>query len=165
MMMQIPIDIAPTRTASATLCSCTISFHRWYGVTRSITTNAITKIRMPSNVNTIALIRLANGIRLISFASSVVVIAAVNRAVGTGIIAHRARNIVQLIHGVEAPTAVLRKSDGGNNQQAINQVDRAEHQSSSSEPLLTLKIGLGGWSLSDQRERSKLMERQVINTG
>ncbi len=36
MMMQIPIDIAPTSTASARFFSSTISFHKSYGVNLSI---------------------------------------------------------------------------------------------------------------------------------
>ena len=43
MMMQMPIDIAPTSTARARFFSSTISFHRSYGVSLSMTTNATTK--------------------------------------------------------------------------------------------------------------------------
>ena len=49
MMMQMPMDIAPIRMASAMLCSCTISFQRWYGVALSMMTNDRMKIRMPMN--------------------------------------------------------------------------------------------------------------------
>ena len=39
MMMQIPIDIAPTSIASARFFSSTISFHRSYGVNLSMSKN------------------------------------------------------------------------------------------------------------------------------
>src|SRR6267378_4167842 len=112
MMMQMPRDMAPTRMASAMLCSCTISFQRWYGVSLSITINAMMKMRIPTNAKTRAATMLPSGTRFILFASCVMVIASVNRAVRTGIITDGLRNVLELIDSVEAPAAVLAESGG-----------------------------------------------------
>src|SRR4051812_4813988 len=47
MITQRPRDMAPSRIASARLCSCTISFHKLYGVSLSSTRNEPAKITMP----------------------------------------------------------------------------------------------------------------------
>src|SRR5439155_5494533 len=148
MMMQRPRDMAPTSRASAMLCSCTISFQRWYGVSLSITMKAITKIKIPINAKTRAATTLPSGTRFILFASCVMVIAAVNRAVRAGIIADGLRNVFELIDGVEAPPAVLTTGSGAENQESIRKIEFSEHYSSSPELLDNC---MGGWSLSDQR--------------
>src|SRR6266481_2196270 len=135
MMMQMPRDIAPTRMASAMLCSCTISFQRWYGVSLSITMKATTKIKIPTNAKTSAATTLPRGTRFILFASCVVVIAAVNRAVRAGIIADGLRNVFELIDGVEAPAAILTKGGGAQNQSAVKKIEFSEHYLSSPELL------------------------------
>src|SRR5260370_37316921 len=112
MMMQMPRDMAPTRMASAMLCSCTISLHKWYGVSLSITMNAMMKMSIPINAKTRALTMLPSGTRFILFASGVMVIEAVNRTVRPRIITNRLRNIFELIDGVEAPSAELAESGG-----------------------------------------------------
>src|SRR5260221_9811417 len=150
MMIQMPRDMAPTRIASAMLCSCTISFQRWYGVILSITMKAMTKIKIPTNAKISAATMLPRGTRFSRFASCVMVIAAVNRAVRAGIIADRLRNIFQLIDSVKAPATVLAKSGGAQSQQSIEKIEFSEHYSSSPE-LLDICTG-GGWPL-DQRER------------
>src|SRR5258708_12739886 len=73
------------------------------------------KIRIPTNAKTSAATTLPSGTRFILFASSVMVIAAVNRAVRAGIIADGLRNVLELIDGVEAPAAVLAESGGAEN--------------------------------------------------
>src|SRR6266404_1486098 len=124
MMMQMPRDIAPTRMASAMLCSCTISFQRWYGVILSITMKATTKMNIPINAKISAATMLPSGTRFILFASCVMVIAAVNRAVRAGIIADRLRNIFQLIDSVKAPATILAESGGTQSQQSVEAEDR-----------------------------------------
>src|SRR6266436_6909364 len=141
MMMQMPSDIAPTRMASAMLCSCTISFQRWYGVSLSITMKAMTKIKIPTNANTSAATMLPRGTRFILLASSVMVIETVNRTVGSRIIADGLRNILELIDGVEAPTAILAKSGGAENQESIQKIEFSKHYSSSPEPLVNCMGG------------------------
>src|SRR5882724_9428980 len=153
MMMQMPRDIAPTRMASAMLCSCTISFQRWYGVILSITMKAMTKIKIPTNAKISAATMLPSGTRFILFASCVMVIAAVNRAVRAGIIADRLRNIFQLIDSVKAPATILAESGGTQSQQSVEKIEFSEHYSSSPELLDNC---MGGWSLSDHRDRSKV---------
>src|SRR5437867_11257924 len=118
MMMQRPRDMAPTRMASAMLCSCTISFQRWYGVSLSISMKAITKIKIPTNANTGAATMLPSGTRFILFASGVVVLAAVNRAVRTAIIADGFRDVLELVDGDEAPAAVLTEGRDAENQES-----------------------------------------------
>src|SRR4029077_4968239 len=144
MMMQMPRDMAPTRMASAMLCSCTISFQRWYGVSLSITMKAMTKMRIPTNAKTRAATMFPSGTRFILFASCVVVIASVNRAVRAGIIADGLWNILELIDGVEAPAAVLAESRGAENQGAIQKIEFSEHYSSSPELLDILDNCIGG---------------------
>src|SRR6266481_4246502 len=135
MMMQMPRDMAPTRMASAMLCSCTISFQRWSGVSLSITMKAMTKIKIPTNAKTRAATMLPSGTRFILFASCVMVIEAVNRAVRAGVIAHGFRNVFELIDGVEAPAAILAESSCAEHQSAIEEIEFSEHYSSSPEPL------------------------------
>src|ERR1700751_2620640 len=125
-----------------------------------MTTNAITNTRIPRNVYTRALITFATGLRFILFASSIVVVAAVNRTIGPGVVSHRLRHILHLIHGIHTPAAILRESDHAQDQHSVNQINFSKHYSS----LSVLTIGDGGWSLSDQRDRSKLTDRQVIKT-
>src|SRR5580658_4434244 len=100
MMMQMPRDMAPTRMARAMLCSWTISFQRWYGVSLSITTNAMMKMSMPMRANTSAETMLASGTRFILFASGVVVMEAVDGTIGAGIITNGFWNIFQLVDPV-----------------------------------------------------------------
>jgi hypothetical protein len=69
--------------------------------------NATMKMNIPINAKTSAATMLPSGTRFILFASCVVVITAVNRAVRAGIIADGLRNVLELIDGVEAPAAVL----------------------------------------------------------
>src|SRR6266849_1808676 len=92
-------------------------------------TNAITNTKIPRNVNTSALITFPSGIRFISFSSSVVMVAAVNRTVGPRIISHRLRNIFQLIHGIQAPAAVFRDTDGSQNEHSVDQINSTQHNS------------------------------------
>jgi hypothetical protein len=74
--------------------------------------NAMTKIKIPTNAKTSAATMLPSGTRFILFASCVMVVAGVNRAVRTRIIADGLRNVFELINGVKAPTAVLAESRG-----------------------------------------------------
>src|SRR5712664_1243364 len=95
--------------------------------------NAMTKMKIPTNAKTSAATTLPSGTRFILFASCVVVIAAVNRAVRAGIIADGLRNVFELIDGVEAPAAVLAESGGTENQGAVKKIEFSEHYSSSPE--------------------------------
>src|SRR5579863_5710263 len=89
------------------------------------------------------------------FASSVVVVAAVDRTIGTRIVSDRARNIFDLADAIQAISAVLSGGNSAQNHKSVQQVEFREHQS-----LSVCKIG---WSLSAQRERSKLMALKVRN--
>src|SRR6266446_905273 len=144
MMMQMPRDMAPTRMASAVLCSCTISFHKWYGVSLSITMNAMMKMSIPTNAKTRALTILPSGTRFILFASGVMVIEAVNRTVGPRIIADGLRNVFELIDGVETPSAILAESGGAESQEPVEKIEFSEHYSSSPELVETLEKFIGG---------------------
>src|SRR6266704_2815949 len=148
MMMQMPMDIAPTRIARAMLCSWTISFQRWYGVNLSITMNATMKMRIPIKAKTSAATILPSGTRFILFASGVMVIAAINRAIGARIIADRLGNVFELIDGIETPAAILAESGGAKNQETKEKIESAEHQLSPSELPVTLQSCAGGRSLS-----------------
>src|SRR5580704_3425171 len=127
MMMQMPSDIAPTRMASAMLCSCTISFQRWYGVSLSITTKAMMKMSMPIRANTSAETMLASGTRFILFASGVMVIEAVNGTIGAGIITNRLRNIFHLADFVETPAVILGEACASEDQESISEIEFSEH--------------------------------------
>src|SRR5215470_18216427 len=59
------------------------------------------------------------------FAPSVVMIAVVDRAIGTGIVADGTRDVVDLIHGVEAPAAILGEGGAADDQKAVQQVEFA----------------------------------------
>src|SRR5271169_4017406 len=118
-MMQMPRDIAPTRMASAILCSWTISFQRWYGVSLSITTNAMMKMSMPTKANTSAAMMLPSGTRFILFASGVMVIEAVDGTIGTGIVTNGLGNVFQLADAVETPAVVLGKARAAKHQESI----------------------------------------------
>src|SRR5258708_31235309 len=96
---------------------------------------AMTKIRIPTNAKTNAATMLPSGTRFILFASCVMVIETVNRAVRAGIIADRLRNVFELIDGVEAPAAVLAESGRAEHQSTIEKIEVSEHYSSSPEPL------------------------------
>src|ERR1700742_352222 len=98
---------------------------------------------------------LPSGTKFILFASSVVVVAAVDRAIGTRIVSDRARNIFDLIDAIQAHAAVLSDADAAQHHEAVEQIEFCKHQS-----LSVCKIG---WSLSAQRERSKLMALNVKN--
>src|SRR6266852_748782 len=106
--------------------------------------NAMTKMKIPTNAKTSAATILPSGTRFILFASCVVVIAAVNRAVRAGIIADGFRNILELIDGVEAPAAVLAESGGAENQESIEKIEFSEHYSSSPELVEILDNSMGG---------------------
>src|SRR6266404_5540107 len=97
--------------------------------------NAMMKMNIPINAKTSAATMLPSGTRFISFASCVVVIAAVNRAVRAGIIADGLRNVFELIDGVEAPAAILTKGGGAQNHSAVKKIEFSEHYSSSPELL------------------------------
>src|SRR5580698_5817591 len=127
MMMQMPRDIAPTRMASAMLCSWTISFQRWYGVSLSITTNAMIKMSMPIRANTSAETMLASGTRFILFASGVMVIEAVNGTIGAGIVTNGLGNIFHLVDPVEAPAMILREAGASEDQESIREIKFSEH--------------------------------------
>jgi hypothetical protein len=72
------------------------------------------------------------------------VIAAINRAVRSGIIADGLRNVFELIDGVEAPAAVLAESGGAKSQEPIKKIEFSEHYSSSPELLDILDNSMGG---------------------
>src|SRR5688572_12193253 len=97
---------APTTMASAVLCSSMISFHRLYGVTFSKKSHARPKMARPStaqmSADTIEA-QCRSGI-VISFASRVGPRAAVRRAVGAGVVAHRLRHVLHLVHVAERPS-------------------------------------------------------------
>src|ERR1700722_1805225 len=105
-----------------------------------MTTNAITNTRIQRNANTIGLITFATGLRLILFASSIVVVAAVNRTIGPGVVSHRLWHILHLIHGIHTPAAILRDSNRSQDQHSVNQINFSKHYSS----LSVLMIGDGG---------------------
>src|SRR3979490_2840117 len=92
--------------------------------------NAMMKMNIPINAKTSAATMLPSGTRFISFASCVMVIAAVNREVRAGIIADGLRNVFELIDGVEAPAAVLAESGGAESQEPIEKTEFSEHYSS-----------------------------------
>src|SRR5260370_21465168 len=121
--------------------------------------NAMTKMRIPTNAKTSAATTLPSGTRFILFASCVMVIAAVNRAVRARIIADGLRNVLELIDGVEAPAAVLAESGGGEGQKTIEKIEFSEHYSSSPELLGILDKSMGGGSPLDQRGRSTMQAR------
>src|SRR5271169_560803 len=126
-MMQMPRDIAPTRMASAILCSWTISFQRWYGVSLSITTNAMMKMSMPIKANTSAEMMLPSGTRFILFASGVMVIEAVDGTIGAGIITNGLGDILQLVDPVEAPALILGEASASEDQESICEIDFSKH--------------------------------------
>src|SRR5438309_6413074 len=95
----------------------------------------MTKINIPTNAKTSAATTLPRGTRFILFASCVMVIAAINRAVRAGIIADGLRNVFELIDGVEAPAAVLTEGGGAENQESIKKIEFSQHYSSSPELL------------------------------
>src|SRR5260370_27351921 len=144
MMMQMPRDMAPTRMASAMLCSCTISLHKWYGVSLSITRNGMMKMSIRINAKIRALTMLPSGTRFILFASGIMVIEAVNRTVRPRIIADGLRNIFELIDGVEAPSAVLAESGSAESQEPVEKIEFSEHYSSSPELVERLERAMGG---------------------
>src|SRR5580658_6906364 len=127
MMMQMPRDMAPTRMASAMLFSWTISFQRWYGVSLSITANAMMKMSMPIKANTSAAMMLPSGTRFILFTSGVVVIEAVDGTIGAGIITNGLGNIFQLADLVEAPAVVLGKTCASEDQHSVCEIEFSEH--------------------------------------
>src|SRR5579859_511502 len=122
--------------------------------------NAMMKISMPINANTSAAMMLPRGTRFILFASGVVMVAAVNGTIRAGIVANGFRNVFQLADPIEAPAAVLGVTGTAEDQQSISKVEFFEHQSLSPDE----ESCRGGWSLSAQRARSKLSERQVMAT-
>src|SRR2546427_3514949 len=97
--------------------------------------SSITKMNIPKNAKPSAATTLPSGTRFILFASCVVVIAAVNRAVRAGIIADGLRNVLELIDGVKAPAAILTEGGGAQNQSAVKKIEFSEHYSSSPELL------------------------------
>src|SRR5580700_1343444 len=128
MMMQMPRDMAPTRMASAMLCSWTISFQRWYGVSLSITTNAMIKMSMPIRANTSAETMLASGTRFILFASGVMVIEAVHGTIGAGIVTDGSWNVFQLVDAIETPAMILREAGASENEKSISEIEFSEHR-------------------------------------
>src|SRR6266705_6893330 len=88
--------------------------------------------------------RMASGTRFILFASCVMVIADVNRAVRAGIIADGLRNVFELVDGVEAPAAILAEGGRAENQESIKNVEFPEHYSSSPELPDILDNCMGG---------------------
>jgi len=70
---------------------------------------------------------LPSGTRFILFASGVMVIAAVNRAVRTRIVADRLGNVFDLIDGIEAPATVLAKSHGAKSKKSKEEIEFSEH--------------------------------------
>jgi hypothetical protein len=57
------------------------------------------------------------------------VIEAVNRTVGPGIIADGLRDIFELINGVEAPSAVLAKGGSAESQEPVEKIEFSKHYS------------------------------------
>ena len=96
---------------------------------------------------------IAERTRFMLFASCVVVIAAVDRAIRTRIVAYGPGNVFDFVHGVHAPAAILRHGNRAKHEEPIDQIQLVEHQSLSDCRM--------GWSLSDQRARSKLMDLKV----
>src|SRR4029077_4200339 len=107
--------------------------------------NATTKMNIPINAKINALTMFPIGAKFILFASCVMVITAVNRAVRAGIVADRFGNVLELIDGVEAPAAVLAESGGAKSQEPVEQIKFSEHYSSSPELLEILEKSMGGW--------------------
>src|SRR5712692_10181811 len=163
MMMHIPMDIAPTRIASAIFCSSTISFHRWYGVILSVTAKATRKIRMPSSAKMRAFSRAPGWNSIMSFSSDVMWKAAVDGAVGARIVPHRAGNALHFIDPQRAPAAILGPRRQDQQQQAVAKIDGMSHESSPKSPMLNVKREPE--SLSCQRAFSKWAARRLTNTG
>src|SRR5260370_41383975 len=92
------------------------------------------------------------------------VIAAVNLAVRTGIIANGLWNVLELIDGVEAPPVVLAEGGGTESQEPIEKIEFSEHYSSSPELVEKLDNSMGGRSLSDQRDGSKVKAGKEMMT-
>src|SRR2546429_2730053 len=122
MITQIPIDAAPSSTASATFFSSTISFQRLYGVTRSTTTNASMKITMPSSAKTVAA-SMFRSRSLMSFPSEEVRPSAVVRAVGAGVVAHGTRRGLAFVGRQRAPAAVLGRAEQREHEASVQQVE------------------------------------------
>src|SRR5258707_3426493 len=106
--------------------------------------NAMMKMNIQITATTSAATTLPSGTRFILFASCVMVIAAVDRAVRAGIIADGLRNVFELIDSVETPAAVLAESGGAENQSAIEKIEFSEHYLSSPELLDILESSMGG---------------------
>src|SRR5260370_13012191 len=101
--------------------------------------NAMMKMSIPINAKTRALTMLPSGTRFILFASGVMVIEAVNRTVGPRIIADGLRNVLELIDGVQAPSAVLAESGGADRQETAEKIEFSEHNSACPELVDTLE--------------------------
>src|SRR3977135_3018082 len=106
--------------------------------------NAMMKMNIPINAKTSAATTLPSGMRFILFASCVMVIAAVDRAVRAGIIADGLRNVFELIDSVETPAAVLAESGGAERPETIEKKRFSEHYSSPPELLDILDNSTGG---------------------
>src|SRR5260370_4418016 len=126
--------------------------------------NAMMNMNIPINAKTSAAHKLPSGTRFILFASCVMVIAAVDRAVRAGIIADGLRNVFELIDSVETPAAVLAESGGAENQSAIEKIEFSEHYSSSPELVDILESSMGCGSLSEQRDPPKVEETPEMTT-
>src|SRR5690349_11559325 len=98
---------------------------------------------IPIKAKTSAATMFASGTRFILFASGVMVIAAVNRAVRPRIIANRLGNVFDLIDRVEAPAAILAESHSAKCEKSKKKIEFSEHQSSSSELPLRSEICMG----------------------
>src|SRR5690242_7146936 len=122
-------------------------------------TNTTIPIKAKASAATI----LPSGTRFILFASGVMVIAAVNRTVRPGVIANRLGNILDLIDRIEAPATILAESHSAKGEKSKKEIEFAKHQSSSS--ALLIEICMGGWSLSDHRERSNVYHRKESSRG
>src|SRR5260370_5455962 len=114
------------------------------------------KMSIPINAKTNAMMMLPSGTRFILFPSCVMVVAAVNRAVRTGIIADGLWNVFELIDGAEAPPVVLAEGGGTESQEPIEKIEFSEHYSSSPELVEKLDNSMGVLSLSDHRALPKV---------
>jgi hypothetical protein len=84
------------------------------------------KTRIPRNANTTAFTTLTS-VELISFASRVMVIGAVDGSIGTRVVAHGARDVFNFVYGGQTPALKLRNTEPGQHGESVNQVKSANH--------------------------------------
>src|ERR1700694_603637 len=127
--------------------------------------NETTKMTIPTRANTRALATLCI-IWSMLLSSGVMMVKTVNRAVRTGIVADRLGRNFHFIHLRQTPAIKLGNPKKGQNSQAIDQIELANHSSPPEEieDRAETRPEWAAWSLSCHRMCSKLMDRQVISS-